>query len=163
MRETRRIRDAAVSAMKAAGLAAFDAYPAAQADREGPGPSAAVGVETVESKEAGFAGYLGQAQEGGAVRDLYGRRLEGVISADIRAGTASLCETGCERAEEALLHGLPSGIRPGGLAWEAVRWEKETGMFLRRCRLKYTAFFVASCPEGQEEFLDFQLKGVLKE
>ena len=161
MRETRRIRDAAVSSLRAAGLDAFAAYPARQAGRNG--PTAAVSVETVQSREAGFTGYLGEVREGGAVREVYGRRLEGVISADIRAERAAECETGCEKAEEALLEGLPSGIRPGGLTWEALRWERETGMFLRRCRLAYTAFFVASCQEGQEEFLDFQLKGVLKE
>lgn len=51
---------------------------------------------------------------------------------ELRADRAADCESGCETATEALLGGLPEGIQTGELTWEAICWEKATGMFLRR-------------------------------
>jgi len=61
-----------------------------------------------------------------------------------------------------LLGGLPSGIRPGELRWEAISWEKTTGMFLRKGHLQCRATFIAREQEDGEAFLDFILKGVMK-
>ena len=47
------------------------------------------------------------------------------------------------------------------LAWEALQWERETEMFLRRGRLRCRALFVAQAEEEGEVFLDFILKGVM--
>ena len=62
-----------------------------------------------------------------------------------------------------LLGGLPSGIRPGELRWEALKWEKATGLFLRRGSLRCQAVFVAESQEDGEIFLDFILKGVMRD
>ena len=61
-----------------------------------------------------------------------------------------------------LLGGLPEGIRPGELSWEALTWEKETGLFLRRGKLRCEALFLAEAGEEGETFLDFILKGVMQ-
>lgn len=162
MRELTSIRDAVISAFGSAGLKAMPAYPAERAG-DCLGAVAAVSVESVESRAAGLTGYLGQEADGaGGVREIYGKRLEGIICADIWARRASVCQTGCEIAEAALLEGLPSGIRPGELSWEAIRYERESGMFARRCRLKCRAFFTASRQEDGPAFLEFELKGVLR-
>ena len=95
--------------------------------------------------------------------ECYGKLLDGEISVEIRAPGASGCEQICEQAAEVLLGGLPAGIRPGELRWEAICWEKETGMFLRRGSLRCRAVFTALAREDGETFLDFTLKGVMKQ
>ena len=64
-------------------------------------------------------------------------------------------------AAEVLLGRLPAGIRPGELHWEALTWERETGLFLRRGRLRCRAYFLARAEEGDTVFLDFRLKGAV--
>ena len=88
-------------------------------------------------------------------------RLEAVISIEIRGQRAADCEQGCETAAEVLLERLPAGIRPGELNWEALTWERETGLFLRRGRLRCRAYFLARAEEGDTVFLDFRLKGAV--
>ena len=162
MRELSQIRDAVVSTLAAEGMAALDAYPDQRARRYGC-PVAAVAVETAESRTVGFCNYLGEVFDtgAGAPRELYGKQLEAVISIEIRGQRAADCEQGCETAAEVLLERLPAGIRPGELNWEALTWERETGLFLRRGRLRCRAYFLARAEEGDTVFLDFRLKGAV--
>ena len=81
---------------------------------------------------------------------------------DVRAERAADCEMGGETAASALLGKLPEGIRPGELSWEALAWEKQTGLFLRRGKLRCEALFLAEAGDEGPEFLDFILKGVLQ-
>ena len=161
MKELRQIRDAVIGALRDAGLRAEAAFPAKwTAERKTPLATVAVGA--VEGKNIGFCGYLGEARdENGNVREVYGKRLEGVISVDLRAERACVCDEGTETAAAVLLSGLPEGIRPGELSWEALAWEKETGLFLRRGKLRCEALFLAEAGEDEEIFLDFILKGVM--
>ena len=149
-------------ALAAEGMAALDAYPDQRARRYGC-PVAAVAVETAESWTVGFCNYLGEVFDtgAGAPRELYGKQLEAVISIEIRGQRAADCEQGCETAAEVLLERLPAGIRPGELNWEALTWERETGLFLRRGRLRCRAYFLARAEEGDTVFLDFRLKGAV--
>ena len=126
---------------------------------------AAIAVGAAEGKTLGFCNYLGEVYDdaAGTVRELYGKQLEGDITVDLRAERAADCETGCQQAAEVLLGGLPSGIRPGELRWEALSWEKATGMFLRKGSLRCQAVFVAQSQEEGEVFLDFILKGVMQD
>ena len=162
MKELTLVRDEVVRALGEAGLTAFAAWPP-ERRRDHDGAVAAVDVGTVESGALGFCNYLGQSydQALGTVREFYGKQLAAEILVDIRAERAADCEKGCEAAAEVLLGGLPSGIRPGELSWEALCWEKETGMFLRRGKLQCRAVFVAQGHEDGEMFLDFILKGVM--
>ena len=162
MRELNQIREAVVSALQAAGLCALASYPDQRARRYA-GPVAAVAVETAESRTVGFCNYLGEVSDPktGQVRELYGKQLDAVISVEIRGERAADCEAGCETAAEVLLGGLPSGIRPGELSWEALAWERETESFLRRGRLQCRACFLARAADGGALFLDFILKGAV--
>ena len=63
--------------------------------------------------------------------------------------------------EQLVLLGILVGIRPGELNWEALTWERETGLFLRRGRLRCRAYFLARAEEGDTVFLDFRLKGAV--
>ena len=161
MRELRQIRDAVIRALREEGLAAEAAFPAKWA-AERKTALATVAVGAAEGRALGFCGYLGETRGDGEAREVYGKRLEGVITVDIRAERAADCQEGGETAAAALLGGLPEGIRPGELRWEALAWEKETGLFLRRGSLKCEALFLAESQGEDPVFLDFILKGVLR-
>jgi len=163
MRELAQVRRAVIDALNAAGVTALEAFPDARAKAYS-GAVAAVAVGASEGKTLGFCNYLGETydEEAGTVRELYGKQLEGEITVELRANRAADCESGAEQAAEVLLSGLPSGIRPGELRWEALVWEKTTGMFLRRGSLRCQAMFVAQSHEDGETFLDFILKGVMR-
>lgn len=163
MKELRQIRDAVISALKAGGLEAEAAFPGKWA-AERKTPLASVSVGAAEGRALGFCGYLGETRDkDGQVREVYGKRLEGAISVEVRARRAADCEEGGETAAAVLLGKLPEGIRPGELSWEALAWEKQTGLFLRRGTLKCEALFLAEAREEEPEFLDFVLKGVLRD
>ena len=163
MRELRQMRDAVIRALEAGGLAAEAAFPAKwTAERKT--PLASVAVDTAGERAVGLCGYLGEARDpAGGGREVYGKRLEGVISVDVRAERAADCQRGCETAAAVLLGGLPEGIRPGELRWEGLAWERETELFLRRGRLRCEALFLAESEDGGAVFLDFVLKGVLRD
>ena len=162
MKELTQVKQAVIDALNHAGLTAMEAFPAERA-RAYSAPVAAVAVGAAEGKALGFCNYLGEVydEEAGTVRELYGKQLEGEIAVELRAERAVDCESGCQQAAEALLGGLPAGIRPGELRWEALAWEKSTGMFLRKGALRCQAVFVARSEEDGETFLDFILKGVV--
>lgn len=162
MKELRQIRDAVIDALRRAGLESETAFPAKWvAERNTPLATVAVGA--VEGTAIGFSSYLGEIQDAfGRTREVYGKQLKGVISVDIRAARAADCEDGGETAASVLLGGLPEGIRPGELSWEALVWEKETGLFLRRGKLRCEALFLAEAGEEDGVFQEFILKGVLR-
>lgn len=163
MKELVQVKQAVIRALNEAGITAMGAFPDSKA-KSYPGAVATVAVGAAEGKPMGFCNYLGETydHEAGTVRELYGKQLEGDIAVDIRADRAADCEDGCQQAAEVLLGGLPSGIRPGELRWEALVWEKTTGMFLRKGHLLCQAVFVAQSQEDSELFLDFILKGVMQ-
>ena len=162
MREMTQIRDAVIRSLGEAGLRAMAAFPAERM-KDYDRAVATVDVGTVEGGVLGFCNYLGEVYdpEKGTVRELYGKVLDAEILVDVRGRQAALCQSGCETAADVLLGGLPAGIRCGELAWEGLKWEKETEMFLRRGKLGCQAVFVAQSSEDGEAFLDFQLKGVM--
>lgn len=162
MREMTQIRDAVIKSLQEGGLQAVAAFPAERM-KDYDAAVAAVDVGSVEGSVLGFCNYLGEVydQERGTTRELYGKQLEAEILVDIRGKRAALCQSGCETAADVLLGGLPSGIRCGELAWEGLKWEKETEMFLRRGKLGCQAVFVAEISEEAGTFLIFQLKGVM--
>jgi len=164
MKELTQVREAVITALKDAGMAALAAYPDQRA-KQYDGEVAAVSVGAAEGKTMGFCNYLGEVYDeaAGTVRELYGKLLEGNITVDIRAQRAADCEAGCEMATEVLLGRLPDGIRPGELRWDALKWERTTGMFLRSGSLRCQAVFTAQGQEDGEVFLDFILKGVMQD
>ncbi|MBD9199379.1 MAG: hypothetical protein EGQ09_20495 [Clostridiales bacterium] len=164
MKELAQIRTAVLEALRKAGIPAMEQYPAQRA-KAYTGAAATVGVGAASGKTAGFCHYLGEMVDPKtqAVLERYGKELSGQITVELRADRAADCESGCEAATEALLGGLPEGIQTGELTWEAICWEKATGMFLRRGSLACRALFLAESDGESGTFLDFRLKGVLSE
>ena len=164
MKELSQIRKVVLEALRGAGIQAMEAFPEKQAMAYS-GVVAAVGVGAASGKTAGFCHYLGEMKdpETQAVRERYGKELFGQITVELRANRAADCERGCETATEVLLGGLPEGVRTGELTWEAICWEKTTGMFLRRGVLECRALLLAESAVESGVFLDFRLKGVMSE
>ena len=170
MKELSQIRMVVLDALRGAGIQAMEVFPGKQAMAYS-GVVAAVGVGAASGKTAGFCHYLGEMKdpETQAVRERYGKELFGPrgtippAPVELRANRAADCERSCETATEVLLGGLPEGVRTGELTWEAICWEKTTGMFLRRGVLECRALFLAESAVESGEFLDFRLKGVMSE
>ena len=110
--ELSQIRDAVVSALAAEGWRRWT--PTRTSGPGGMAPGGAVAVETAESRTVGFCNYLGEVFDtgAGAPRELYGKRLEAVISIEIRGQRAADCEQGCETAAEVLLGRSPPASAP---------------------------------------------------
>ena len=164
MKELAQIRAAVLKALQESGSPAMEQFPEKRAESYS-GAVATVGAGAASGKNAGFCHYLGEMTdpETQAVLERYGKELSGEITVELRADRAADCESGCETATEALLGGLPEGIQTGELTWEAICWEKATGMFLRKGSLVCRALFLAESDGESGTFLDFRLKGVLSE
>ena len=162
MNEFAQMREAVLRALREAGLDAREAFPDLRG-RRAETPVVSVAVGAMEGKRLGFCNYLGEETgSDGRVRERYGKLLEGVISVDVRAVRAADCERAVERTAGVLLSGLPEGIRPGELRWEALAWERTSEGFLRRGTLACAGLFFALDEGDGEAFLDFILKGVLR-
>jgi hypothetical protein len=157
------IRAAVIRTLTDAGLCAAAAHGGA-AERYS-GPVTAVGVAELTGRPMALGGYLGQTydRQAGTMRELYGRKMDVLISLDVRADSAAACESACEAVSDALeTGGLPSGLRPGEESWEAVCWDRQNQLFLRRGKLKCGAYFTAQTDPEADTLLEFTLKGVLK-
>lgn len=155
------VRGAVIETLLRGGLTAVAAYDG-KAKRY-PGPVIAVDVAEAGGKALALCSYLGQVYDegSGTVKELYGRQLTVGISLEVRAPAAADCETAMESAAELLMGGLPSGLRPGEQSWEAVSWDRDNQLFLRRGRVSCRAYFTAQTDEGDGTLLDFILKGVM--
>lgn len=129
MRELTQVCKAVVEALKSAGVTALEAFPDSAKRYEG--AVAAVTVGAAEGKTLGFCNYLGEVQDSatGAVRELYGKQLEGNITVDIRAERAGDCEAGSETATEALLGAFRQAFDPGASLGGADLGESHGNVF----------------------------------
>lgn len=162
---TEQVKAALISALEQQGLKAL---PADRADwaKSYDRPVAAVGLRTGESRAASMASYLGQRTDPATLipREVYGLKSELTLSLDLYSPPemgAAGCDEALEVLHEALLIGLPSGLRVTGLRWEEARWDEAVDMFLRRGSLDCEAYFLASPSEDGNVLTDFILKGVV--
>ena len=160
------VKTAIAGALEQAGLPAMAAFPPDWV-RQCAGPVAAVGLRTGESRGGAIGSYLGQQVDPAtlACRELYGMRLELTVSLDIycppEMGAAG-CDGALEKLHQAMLEGLPAGLRPTELKWEEIRWDEDTALLLRKGSLSCSAFFTASASgEDSPALSDFILKGVV--
>lgn len=156
------IRTAVIGTLTAAGVPAAEAYPVAA--KKHTGPVVTVDVAEAEGKALGLGNYLGEYYDeaAGTVRELYGRQMDVAISLEVRASRAEDCEMTMEAAADALMGTLPSGLKPGELAWGVASWDGNSGLFLRGGSLRCRAIFTAEADEESGTLLDFTLKGVIK-
>ena len=116
-------------------------------------------------KTAGFCHYLGEMKDP-ETQAVLGTLRQGAVRADHR-GTAGESggglRTRLRNGHRGAAGRASGGVRTGELTWEAICWEKTTGMFLRRGVLECRALFLAESAVESGEFLDFRLKGVMSE
>ena len=156
------VKAALVERLRGAGIRAVGGYGDKKAAAY-PDAVAVVEVAKATGTAMGLGNYLGTAQVGGVVRELYGQKMDVSISVDIYApGGAEACEAAMERAAEALMSGLPSGLRLGEISWGETRWDKAEQRYVRRGTLCCTACFTATVEQETGILLDFILKGVMR-
>lgn len=159
------VRAALAAALEQAGVRAVTAFPGDWAKGYDE-PVAAVGLRTGESRGGALGSYLGTRPDpvDQSCREIYGMRLDLTLSVDIyapaRMGAAG-CDGALEKLHQAALQGLPSGLKPRELKWEAAVWDPDTAMFLRRGSLTCDAYFTAAISEDGQLLSDFILKGVV--
>ncbi|MEG0778971.1 MAG: hypothetical protein RRY95_01360 [Oscillospiraceae bacterium] len=157
------VRAAVEKRLRDAGLTVLSRYGRDRAKRYAT-PIVVVGVGQTTGKPLGFFDYLGERfdPKTQSFSELYGRRLEVTISLEGYAPVAADdCEAVLETAAEALLSGLPSGLKLGETTWEDVSWDGESRMFVRRGSVQCTAYFTAAVSGETGLLLDFELKGVV--
>ena len=159
------VKNAVAGALEKAGIRARIAYAPGWAKAYAE-PVVVVGLRTGESRGGAVGSYLGERvdPETQASQEVYGMRLELTLSMDIYAPPgegAAGCDSALEGLHRAVLHGLPSGLRPVELRWDEMGWDKDTAMFLRRGSLVCSAYFVATASEDGLLLSDFILKGMV--
>lgn len=158
------VSDAIVQRLREVGLDAIRAYER-ETFSEGSAVIITVGAKETRFERAGLTDYLGERYDAelGCAVEVYGLRMLLTASLELYAPRqcgAAGCEQTAEAVSEALLEGLPEGLRIDGLSWEATGWEKEYGMFVRRGAARCTAYFTAQADERSAVLTDFILKGV---
>jgi len=165
MAELETIVAAVRGAIEAAGLKTTAAFPAGGKKRCAV-PVAAVGVRAGEGVPSGFAEYMGERfdEASGACFEVYGKRLELTICADVYSPKEDgYGAAGCLAAVGlvlAALPNLPSGVKIRKFTCGETQFDAKTELFLCRTELLCTCFLYAD-RTGDSELLDFTLKGVL--
>ena len=153
------LREAVQESLGKAGIRAVAAYPGKA--RRYPGTVVTVDVGAVEGRPLALGSYLGCREEKGALRELYGCRMDFSLRLEVRAESAGDCEEGWEAVCDALEGRLPAGIRLSRQSWEGLAWDAGTERFLRRGELGGSAYFTAERDAETAALLDFTLKGVV--
>ena len=131
-------------------------------------PIVTVGLKSGEGVTPGFAEYLGERfdKQSGKYVELYGKRLELSLALHIYApGTAEYGPGHCLKVfgeVTTALAALPEGMRVRKLTCEETVFDHSAELFCCACTLETTAFLYAEKTEENMEFLDFILRGVLK-
>ena len=130
-------------------------------------PVVALGLIAGTEIQGGFAEYLGEKldTETGAVTEIYGKRLGLTLDLFIHSPEGeNLGAKGClltlEKVLRVLSH-LPQGIHAEEISWGETAYDKSTEMYRSCASVKLSAYLYAESGEEQE-FLDFNLKGVPK-
>ncbi|MEG1490884.1 MAG: hypothetical protein RRY04_01170 [Oscillospiraceae bacterium] len=161
------VLNAVIDTLKLEGITAFKQFPERKADLKS-GVFVCVGAESVREKSSGMGEYLGirRGFGGAADTELFGRRLELELGFEVfspfGAGFgAAACAGGAETLR-GCIGKFPSGLRALELSCGEILADEELLMFHCRCRLNCTAFLVAESVGDGAEFLDFILKGTVK-
>lgn len=150
--------------LRAAGLEAVRAFER-ETFRESREAFITVGAKETRLERAGLTDYLGERYDAevGCMVEVYGLKMQLTAAIEIympRQRGAGSCEETAEAVAEALLDGLPEGLRLEELAWGETGWEREYGMFVRRGTARCTAYFTAQADERSAVLSDLILKGV---
>jgi len=155
------VMDAFTKALRDGGVDALREYPGTRIGRRKM-PLVCVGAKSGRLSGSGMGDYLGTDKNGGG--EIYALRLELVLGMEIFSPVEY--DGGCIAVFEkisAALPQLPSGLKPSALICGEVSPDYDTGMLKCGAELHCTASLVCRAEEETGEFMDFELKGVLKQ
>ena len=160
------VKQALAARLRGEGLAAMLAYEEERLRRYQT-PVIVVGVRESAIERSGLLDYLGERQkETGESVEVYGRELRLSLSADVytpRELGAAAGETAAENAAQALLSGLPEGLRAERIRFGQSAWDRASGMFLLSGSVETSALFEAEAQPESAVLREFILRGVLSE
>lgn len=160
---TGQVLEAVVAALAGEGYLAVREFPFAS--RRPEGPLICVSPGECRWVQAGMGGYMGQRREAdGSITEIFGRRMEMELIFGVYVPFCDEGEGLCRATADALTRAkgiFPSGLKVEKMTWGAMEAKEELGAYVLECRAECNAWFSAEAPEGQEEFLDFVLKGVV--
>lgn len=159
------ILDAVIKVLTDAGLRAFREFPSRAADKKE--ICVTVGARRCKYLGSGMGEYLGiRAEESGAVTELYGKKLEMELVFDVFSPFGAKPDAGacvrCSDELQALTGFFPSGLRLLEFCSGEVTADEELSAFRCECTAACLAFLIAEDEDGQGEFMDFVLKGVVE-
>lgn len=156
------ILDAVITTLTAAGLSAFSEYPAGALDRT-QGPVICAGVKSTKLISSGAGDYLGESTVEGVSREIYGLRMDAVISLDIYSpDDAENGAAGCGGTAESIsaaVSSLPSSIKVRAIVRGETEYDGKTEMFFCPMELHCAALLTREENAESGEFTDFYLRG----
>ena len=154
------VLDAVTAMLKNAGVTAVREYPGEILERPA-APTVCVGVKSGKSLPAGMGDYLGTENVNGAVREVYGTKLELVVGLDVYSPEAAGCAA-CFESISSAFAAPPDGLKLRALVCGETEPDEVTELFRCRCEAHCLAVLTRTVSEDGAEFTDFVLRGVLK-
>ena len=147
------------------GVPARTAWP--MTFREEKGPVVVVSLRSCQAGPSGFQDYLGERynQETGLWEECFGKQAELTLGLDIYApagGDGQTVRETFDRLASALILGGPEGLRAEELSWEEMDYDAQSRRLRGRVRAVCHAC-LQGIMEGGGAFVDFELRGVVKQ
>ena len=147
------------------GVPARTAWP--MTFREEKGPVVVVSLRSCQAGPSGFQDYLGERynQETGLWAECFGKQAELTLGLDIYApegGDGQTVRETFDRLASALILGGPEGLRAEEFSWEEMDYDAQSRRLRGRVRAVCHAC-LQGIMEGGGAFVDFELRGVVKQ
>ena len=147
------------------GVPARTAWP--MTFREEKGPVVVVSLRSCQAGPSGFQDYLVERynQETGLWEECFGKQAELTLGLDIYApegGDGQTVRETFDRLASALILGGPEGLRAEEFSWEEMDYDAQSRRLRGRVRAVCHAC-LQGIMEGGGAFVDFELRGVVKQ
>lgn len=130
-------------------------------------PVVVVSLRGCQAGPAGFQDYLGERfnEETGLWEELYGRKAVLTFGLDLYAAPESSgadLQQAFHRLAQALTMGSPEGLQVQEFSCGETEYDEKARLHRRKAQAVCTAYLYAVAQTG-DEFLDFELRGGLKQ
>ena len=147
------------------GVAAIAAWPMALRKEEG--PVAVVTLRGCRAESAGFQDYLGERfdEEKGLWEELFGKKASVTLGLDLYAREkedGQSLRQAFDRLAEALILGGPEEVRVEEFSCGETAYDGESRRLKKPVQAVCSVYLSAAAPGGGE-FVDFELRGVVKQ
>ena len=161
---TQQLCQAMVAYLPSCGVLAGTPFP--QTLRKEEGPVAVVSLLGCQAKSAGFQDYLGERfnEQTGQWEELFGKKADITFGLDLYAtqqGDGQQLQTAFDQLAGALILGGPQGMRVEEFSCGQTEYDGESRR-LRRPVQAVCTVYLSAVEESGGEFVDFELRGVVK-